>query len=404
MVGVSGEIRKTRKMGSVCPLLLLVVATSVANAANVSLSTICANPANYSLNNTIIELLNDEEVDLAKNCRINSVVNLTIQGSAASKPTVRCIRRGGPSSVAFVFTKVKSLVIRDVTFEGCGGILEDVDVSLYPDNSLFNFSAGRAAIILCSFCQDLVLENVEFVNNTGYAFAAISLAGESVLDGVVVNGKDDLHLPYNSPVCNNPKTMYSCGYRGVLILFIDFGDLTVADFSIQITNSLFDSNYNAPLDGVANLNFKCVRSIFDEFFLRESNYDLPDVGALTILYNQRGYNASVNVTNTVFTNNLGTCYGAVLVIFVMKLPYNGQQVFKNCTFVNNSPIISDEEYSWKYIGRDLTLYAQILDEQNRIFDCISVLDSSFNSSGYFWNSNHSAISMTHFPLKHGEYF
>jgi len=378
---------------------LLLIAASIATISNANLSDLCKNrPQNH----TVVEVV-DEELDLSENCRINNVFNLTIKGTGASKPTIRCIRKDEPWSVAFVFTNVKSLAIRNVTFEGCGGLLEDVDVSLYPDDSLFNFSAGHAAIILCSFCRDLVLENVDFVNNTGYAFASINLVGISVLDDVVVDGKDDLHLPYNAPVCNDPDTLYSCGYRGVLILFIDpsSSDTENMNSSIQISNSLLDSNYNAQLDVEDDL--KCVKSIFDEFFLGQSNYDLPDVGALTIIYNQVKYNASVKVTNTVFTNNRGTCFGAALVIFFVDFTYSGQQIFENCTFFNNSPLVSQEEFGWKYIGRDLTLYVQILEEQET-FDCISILHSYFNSSGYFWNSNHSAISMTHFPVKHGRSF
>ena len=150
-----------------------------------SITLLCAN----SSDNEVIHLPGDEDVTLDDNCRINSVVNLTIEGSPENRSTIRCTRQGaGIASVAFIFTNVTSLIIRNVNFEGCGGVLTEVDLTHYPSDCFFSFSAGHAAVVLCSLCTNLVLQNVTFTNNTGYAFTAISLIGSSLLDGVIIDG------------------------------------------------------------------------------------------------------------------------------------------------------------------------------------------------------------------------
>ena len=382
---------------------LLAAAQGSEYSGKGSISLVCAN----SSDNEVIHLPGDEDVTLDDNCRINSVVNLTIEGSPENRSTIRCTRQGaGIASVAFVFTNVTSLVIRNVNFEGCGGVLTEVDLAHYPSDCFFNFSAGHAAVVMCSFCTNLVLQNVTFTNNTGYAFAAISLIGNSLLDGVVIDGGNDPHLPYNSTMCTHPEYKYTCGFRGMLIIFVDSIQITPqSNLSsvVQVINSIFNSNYDAPLESSDDpIRFQCIRDVFDEFYLQKNNSDMPDVGALTIVYNQVNFKAHVDILDSNFTNNRGTCFGAVLVLFSLDQSSHGKQRFQNCNFFNNSPLIVPQGLGWSHIGADITLYMEFYGEGEKS-DCISVLSSSFLSSKYFWELKFSSISMTHFPVTNGEH-
>ncbi len=381
-------------------VLLFILAAPGRSYQLRNLTDLCEN--RQSPDNVIVNIEKDEVIDLRYNCNVSSVVNLTIQGSEENRPTIRCTRRSEILSVAFVFTKVTSLVIKNVNFESCGGLLTEEDVDSYPDNALFNFSSGRAAIILCSFCTNVTIQNIAFTNNTGYAFAAVSLMGHSLLDNIVINGSSDPHLPYNSSLCKRPETQYACGFRGLLLLFVNSTSSTEENVLVQITNSVFDFNYNAPFNPSEGANLKCVRSVFDEYFLGLHNYEIPDVGGLTIVYNQDNYNASVEVVGSRFSNNRGSCFGAVLIMFFLDGLSYGSQVFQNCSFYNNSPLVTQEDFGWKYIGRDISLYMR-LENKREDTDCVRILDSSFNSPGFFWQSDHSAISMTHFPGIHGKW-
>ena len=381
---------------------LLAAAQGSEYSGKGSISLLCAN----SSDNEVIHLPGDEDVTLDDNCRINSVVNLTIEGSPENRSTIRCTRQGaGIASVAFVFTNVTSLVIRNVNFEGCGGVLTEVDLAHYPSDCFFNFSAGHAAVVLCSFCTNLVLQNVTFTNNTGYAFTAISLIGNSLLDGVVIDGGNDPHLPYNSTTCTHPeyKYKYTCGFGGMLIVFVDSNQITPHLSRVQVINSIFNSNYNTPLESSDDsIRFQCIKNIFDDFYLQKSNSNMPDVGALTIVYNQVNFRARVDILDSNFTNNRGICFGAVLVIFSLDQSSHGKQTFQNCNFFSNSPLIVPQGLGWSHIGADITLYMEFYGEGEKS-DCISVLSSSFLSNKYFWELKYSSISMTHFPVTNGEH-
>ena len=381
---------------------VLLVVASTSGTVKTSITDICVSPRNQSLNYTVINLTKDEDLRLKENCRINSVVNLTIQGSPQDKPTIRCNRTTGVFSVAFVFTNAKFLTIKNIKFVGCGGILEEADVKFnnydnYSANFLFNFSAGHAAVILCNLCTNLILDDVSFSSSTGYAFAAINLFGDSLLDNVLIDGKDN---PDISTMCADPEYMYA-GFRGILLLFLDCDNEEQHGFSrVSIVNSKFDSNHATPLKrGTRAL--RCVQTSFDKFDLGIKNNPMPDVGALTVVYNQKDYRAEVLVLESDFTNNAGLCYGAVLVIYSVLWSTYASQVFQNCSFIANYPVLLPETNEWSYIGKDITLYVGFKKYELDDNVCISITQSSFLGNSSLMESRSFSISLVHLSSSHG---
>lgn len=389
-------------------LLLCVIISAVAaqttdgtRQRNNSITDIC-NASSRSLDEETVNLTESETVSINGNCRVANVVHLTIQGSSELRPTIQCLRKQGTvSSTAFTFNNVSSLKIANVNFVGCGGILTKEDISNSSNSSVFFFGEGQAAVIFCSLCVNLSLVNVSFSDNTGYAFAGVNVLGDSILNGVHVYGKDDHH---NDTIllCTQPEYKHTCRYQGVLLLFVDSGEKTDNSTTVQISNSVFDYNYDAPIKKSETFtNVTCVKDIFDELIspFYFSN-PMPDVGALTIIQSQTLFKALVKVLNSNFTNNGGMCFGAVLVMFSIPSSSLGEQIFQNCHFSNNSPIFSPKHLGGSYIGNDITIYMQFYEnyDSNK---CISLIHSSFSMNEFPNMLRSTSITVTRFPITRG---
>ena len=205
-------------------LLLFIITCSVGEVqlltSDIKFTDILCDGSKDSLSNYKLTL-NDSsyQVNTARSqCLVQDVYNLTIAGG--SNTTIYCDRSlNGVSSTVFSFVNVSSLTIENIHFVGCGGILNDLKYS--ANSSFFYFGPGQAAALVCNHCNHLLLTNVTFSNNTGYAFVGINLFNNSILDGVQFLGKDDvLHTPADS-VCNQTGHENICFKKGALLYFLD---------------------------------------------------------------------------------------------------------------------------------------------------------------------------------------
>ena len=361
-----------------------------------SITDIC-NASSPLVNRTLC-LIGDEDLSINKNCHVENAVNLTIQGLPETRPTIWCSRKGeNASSTAFIFHNTHSLTIKNINFVGCGGSLN------FSNSSLFFFSEGQAVIILCTFCFNFSLINVSFSVNSGYAFAGINLWGHSILEGISVNGKDDPHLPLNATICEKPEFKYTCGVRGIVLVFVDSGIMIEEDSRVLIKDSNFDYNHYAI--NKASDNFDSLTCIYDVFtgFIEPlgKSYVMPDVGALTIVQAQRSFKAYVKVLNSKFTNNRGLCFGAVLAVITTPSSSLGELIFKNCHFSNNTltwhnyPVNEGKNY----VADDITIQ-MLFNSQSRNSKCVSLINSSFSCSADSDVKN-ACVTLTHFPGSQG---
>ena len=380
-------------------LLMAVQTMGRTQLRNGSITDICN--VSSPLKNSILTLTGDETLTVNQKCRVENAVNLTIQGSPETRSTIRCSRKSGrASSTAFTFNNTYQLTIKNINFVGCGGILTEDDRKFFSNSSLFFFSEGQAAVILCTFCFNLSLVNVNFSVNNGYAFAGVNVWGHSVLESITVNGKDDPHLPFNATICEQPEFKCTYGVRGVLLLFVD-SDKKIEDSTIQIKNSSFDYNYythNRISENVTSL--KCIEDIFNGFIESfDEPYPMPDVGALTIIQNQKSFNVQVSIFSSNFTNNYGLCFGAVLAVIYTPFSSPGQLIFLNCLFSNNSPSWFLSNQGKNYLAKDITIQMKFLNQSGNC-RCVSLINSAFTSS-IDENLKYSRIAVTQFPESQG---
>ena len=402
MLGISKLQAMCTFVRLLCVMVAVIAVQTVEGTLfrNGSITDICN--ASSSLENITLNLTGDETLNINENCHVENAFNLTIQGLPEARPTIWCSRKNGrASSTAFTFNNTYLLTIKNINFVGCGGILTKDDKKSFNNSFWFFFSEGQAAVILCTFCSHLSLVNVSFSVNNGYAFAGINLWGHSLLDGITVNGKDDPHLPFNATMCEQPEFKYSCGGRGVLLMFVD-SIMKTEDSTVLVNNSNFYYNLYTVNKTSENLNSStCSDDIFTVF--KEpiyKSYTMPDVGALTVLQIQTTFKAYVKVFNSKFANNHGLCYGAVLAVINTPSSLSGELMFQNCHFYNNSPIQIAMKLGQNHIAHDITIYMRFRNLSSNSH-CVSLINSSFSCS-MDEKVKSTCITLTHFPGSQGE--
>ena len=322
-------------------LLLFIITCSVGEVqlltSDIKFTDILCDGSKDSLSNYKLTL-NDSsyQVNTARSqCLVQDVYNLTIAGG--SNTTIYCDRSlNGVSSTVFSFVNVSSLSIENIHFVGCGGILNETDLKYSANSSFFYFGPGQAAALVCNHCNHLLLTNVTFSNNTGYAFVGINLFNNGILDGVQFLGKDDvLHTPADS-VCSQTGYENICFKKGALLYFLDSSyniSSEEIEVNVLVVNSIFDANrYGFYETNESDIINWCVTNVFEEFVMLyrgDQIYgSLPDVGALTIVHTQTNFKANVTVKSTQFIDNHGICFGAVLVFYRILGPtFSDQTLF-----------------------------------------------------------------------------
>ena len=376
-----------------------------------SIDELC-DPQGQPLDNYVLRL-NESKYTVANDshCMVENVQNITIIGNS-NLTTILCLKASeNITSSIFSFINVTSLTIQNIHFEGCGASLTpDDDLKYLRENARSYFGPGQAAAVLCSHCKDLSLSNVQFTRNTGYSFIGINLYGNSVLDRLHVYGGDDERYSPDDPRCNQTGKEYVCSNRGVFLFFTGSELTTLSHGNVSVVNSDFDSNsYNSTNtssneDAITSQAW-CVRNVFGEFINPQEFYVqglLPDVGALTIIYIQQDFTASVNIHNNNFTDNEGLCFGAIFSLLLTASPGQVQQTIEGCYFTGNSPFVVPYGEGRNYLARSITVYMKFEGDFSSADDTIWIVNCSFKCGDN--NITSPSLSIIHFPTTKGQYY
>ena len=364
-----------------------------------------------SLDGRVLELDSNTTYTLASGsaCRVESVQRLTIRGNGSQPTTVRCIKtQGNITSSLFSFINVANLTIENIHFVGCGASVDtSEDLKYLFNRSFLYFGSGQAAAVLCNHCENLVLRNVLFTQNTGYAFVGINLHGSPVLDNVQILGQDDLHYPPSDPRCTQASHRHVCNSRGML-LFYTGSTLSPPSAQLVMRDSVFSSNYYKNFTDDQENSSLCIDPLFQAFVPPENfevdiHLTLPDVGALTIVFLQKKFKVEVTILNSTFADNHGFCFGAVFALMRTSSTDQAHLLFKNCTFTDNSPVLSLVGGGrWKsYFASHVTTYMQYEGPDYSETQCASITDSYLRGP---YNATTPSLSFIHFPDTYGEYY
>ena len=328
-------------------LFLLVLASSQAQANNVDVNSVEELKTYLCGNNTLssditLNLRNiTYPIQPGKFCLVRDLVNISIIGPA----TVECTGSGsGDANVrtGFVFRNILGLIIKDVVFVGCGGVITNESYTINGVPLIYSGPSLQAVILLNS-CWNVSLENIEVVNYWGYAILSVNVFGNSVFDRLTIH-----HSNTNNNGDRNITVSdgFAQSGGGMMVYFVDedyqdpnntSGDQNVTaatpvvDHFVTIQNSVFANNTNLYPNDLINANN--LRSFVEDSKLEP--FPLGGAGGLSVVTLQLFFNVQVNVMNSNITDNLGSI-GAGVKILQRNTINRSLIKFQGCLIRNNS--------------------------------------------------------------------
>ena len=380
-------------------IVLMVVATVHAVTSNNTLEEmLCMHNNGTNLSAMTLELLSSQVYTISPGdfCIVSNVTDLTIQGNDSSSPTViRCLldeHDNYLSARGLAFINARRLTLANVVFENCGAELTE-DVLGQANSSRVYFSQGEAVTLVCNDCCNLSLSNVTIRNYTGRALLGLDVFGGSILDGVVVS--DNAHINQNDSRGFNT-------FKGSGIVWMYTNTVSNAcsldgNTEVSVTNSEFSYNRRYLEEESQYVEIGCADSLADSFFSTNSlfePFDLPNVGAMTLIYQQYSP-VQINITKSIFTGNSGQCFGAILAVYLSGAQY-GSLHFSESTFSNNGALLFNTSNGGRrYFGSVVTLYIKYLGNYSEN-ECLTIDNSRFVEA-----DTTSQVSLVQFPDSSG---
>ena len=232
-------------------------------------------------------------------CIVQNINNLTIQG-AEENSTIRCVAVGSPG-FGFGFINITNLLLANVHFDSCGGIIPSTAVRNF-NNTHPKLLYKQRAVLMFNLCNNVTISEINIDNMYfGYAILILNSFGTfEVLNTIVSEGLGGMP-------CSDDAT--SCSGSGIAVIFKNRGKSTNENY-VQVILKETTSRVN--LNTIPNI--PAISSL--------RKYDachLPVVGAagLTVIFTQTDYIANVTTTqSTIGDLNYGTVAGGMLILFV----------------------------------------------------------------------------------------
>ena len=319
----------------VCLLFNTQVATAheINVTHNNKLETVLCHSGPFN-NDTIIVLSTDitHEITNISFCLVNTSHSLTIKSATNSLAHINCSTANDyqpsyPTS-GFVFVNLYNLTLQKLSFQGCGAFLRDLDEnilsSINSTTSSVYFTKYHSSLLLFLHIETLLIKEVNMSSNYGFAILAIN-PSNAIIENINVTSTKSTEFYQQANM--------SLG-NGVLLLFADENNVKNLQKNVLIKEARFVYN----IDYISSI--KCL-SYLDNLLHQEIFTSIPVVnaGGLTILYIQQNFSANVQITSTVFSHNIGSFSGTVLVLHFHSIT-NSQTIINNSTFTRNSNILS----------------------------------------------------------------
>ena len=269
-------------------------------------------------------------------CLVESISELTVTGGSTSEPAeIRC----DSDARGFGFFNVSNLVLSNLRIVNCGGTVTREAVRFANDSLLF-YGEGQRGVFLFNHCFDLLLHNIDIQSYQGYAVVGVNILGTSQFD--------HLSITENTPMTCSPAN-FSCAGSGVYLYWQESDMLTefiVEEANLTISDATFRDNDNQLPESSNHIYLR------KELEHSHASSDLQIIGGsgLTVALTQTSYNAQISVVRANFTENSGTSFGVVFLLF-LNTPSTGFINFHTCAFFNNS--IS---YFREKEGHDVNIY------------------------------------------------
>ena len=204
---------------------------SNSNALN---EMLCSNISTQLSNNLVLKLnmSSYELYQIDGYCIVQNINNLTVQGVNGNS-TIRCVPVGSPGS-GFGFINITNLLLANVHFHGCGGIIPSTAVRSF-NNTHPHLLYKQRAVLMFNLCNNVTIRQVNINNNYfGYAILILNPFGIfEVLNTRVSEGLGGI-------LCSD-----LCPGSGIAAIFKNKGKSTNESYvQVIIKETIFQSNAN----------------------------------------------------------------------------------------------------------------------------------------------------------------
>ena len=339
-------------------------------------------------NDTIIVLSTNitHEITNISFCLVNTSHSLTIKSATNSLAHIRCpaaaVSQPSYPTRGFVFVNLYNLTLQELSFQGCGAFLRDLDESILSSinstTSPVYFTEYHSSLLLFFHIETLLIKEVNMLSNYGFAILAINPI-KTTIENVNITSTKSFEF-YR-------QTNMSLG-NGVLLLFTDESNVKSLKKNALIEGARFSNNFEY-IDSI-----KCPSDLYN-LVHQETFTPIPVINAagLTILYTQQNFSANVQISSTIFIQNTGSFSGAMLVLHFNSVT-NSQTVIDNGNvFRKNSNLLSCHGAALSFlitINHDIYItrvYQFVLTVSNSTFE------SQNDFSDYPEKANSGAVSV-----------
>ena len=285
-------------------------------------------------NDTIIVLSTNttHEITNISFCLVNTSHSLTIKSATNSLAHIQCptanVSQPSYPTSGFVFVNIYNLTLQKLSFQGCGAFLRDLDESILSSiNSTtcpVYFTEYHSSLLLFLHIEILLIKEVNMSSNYGFAILAIN-----PINAIIEN----INVTSTKSFAFYQQANMSLG-NGVLLLFADESNVKCLEKNVLIKEAKFEYNY----DYIVGI--KCLSDLSNLGHQRNiTSIPVVNAACLTIVYTEQNFSANVQIISTVFSRNIGSFSGTVLVLHFHSIT-NSQTIINNSSFVENYNILS----------------------------------------------------------------
>ena len=259
---------------------------------------LCSNTSTQLSNNLVLKLnvSSYELYQIDGYCIVQNINNLTVQGVNGNS-TIRCVPVGSPGS-GFGFINITNLLLANVHFDGCGGIIPSTAVRSF-NNTHPELLYEQRAVLMFNLCNNVTIRQVNIGNKYfGYAILILNPFGTfEVLNTRVSEGLGGIFCSDNTTLCPG---------SGIAAIFKNKGASKVESYTQVILR-----------ETIVQVNFNNIPNIPTLSSLKEYEAcQLPVVGAAAI-FTQTDYVANFTTTqSTIGDISCGSVAGGMLILFL----------------------------------------------------------------------------------------
>ena len=294
--------------------------------SNHSHTPLCHNavPFNLSNNNNMMTItLCSGQINVDREVKVNDVASLCLTSSRKGNVEVVCTQSGA----GFKFTNVKNLHISNISFDGCGAIVDTRKI----DNSNMSIASGLVML----YCTNITLIHVNIRNSGG--------------SGLILNQTRGHIRILNTSFEGNGKMSKHSILALAGGLYVEFGDIQhIISGEVTSMYSIADCKF---------VNNNCGVPLFTDGIGSSTKYEeFGRGGGIRLGFKGNASNNEVMIKDSVFDNNYALWGGGICVKFQDKIK-NNSIILQNSNFVNNNCFYNgggiDLGFAARYTNDDL---------------------------------------------------